>query len=181
MAQIDVLALMGEDALANHFQVVLPNFDKLGVATANLNMRILTVDIPDKTIGTYEITKRGRKFTRPNGVSEQELQISFTFRADKYWQCYNSINNWMNFVQNNETMAMGSDSGVLGVGGKSQIRADFEIWSLTNLDQGIPNNVWTCKGAYPTSLSGVSFDEESGDPLTVDVTLDCMNIIYPSM
>ena len=181
MAVIDVMANMGLDALTNHFAVVIPNFTQLGTNVANLNMRVLSVDIPDREIGTYEIIKRGRKMDRPNGISEQNREVSFTFRQDKYMGCYKSIHNWMNYIQNNQTMAMASDSGTLGLGGQSEFRHDVEVWALTNLDEGKPHTIWTLEGAYPTSIDGISFDETNGDPIETSVTLNCMNIIYPTL
>lgn len=181
MAVIDVLATMGLDALGNHFQMVIPVVSQLGASVANLNMRVLTVSIPEKVIETYEITKRGKKMNRASGVSGQSHEVSFSFRADKYWQCYNALMNWAQYVQNNNTMAMASDSGPLGVGGESEYRHDIEIWSLSSLETtAVPNNIWIVKGAYPTTVGAVEFDEESGDPITIDVTLDCMDIEYPS-
>lgn len=181
MAQLEILAQLGEDALANHFTVVIPAIDKLGASVASLNMRVLTIEIPERTIGNYEITKRGRKMTRPSGVSEQSTEVSFTFRCDKYFLGYKGLINWMNFIQNNRTMAMASDSGVMGLGGASQFRHDVSVWAISSLDDGVPNTIWTLEGAYPTSVSSISFDETSGDPIECDVTLNCMNIVYPEM
>ena len=91
----------------------------------------------------------------------------------------------MNYVQSNETTFMASDSGADGTGGASLFRAPIEIWAIDSLDDntisGTPNSIWVCEGCFPTSLGGLEFDEESGDPLTVDVTLNCFNIIYPSV
>jgi hypothetical protein len=78
-------------------------------------------------------------------------------------------------------MAMASDSGVDGIGGQSEYRHDVEIWSISSLEtDAVPNNIWVLKGTYPTSVGGVSFNEEEGDPIQIDVTLDCMDIVYPS-
>lgn len=179
---IDVLATMGEDALQNHFQIVIPAISFLGTNIAEINMRVLTVDLPSYEIETYEINKRGRKFNRPSGVMSFTPEISFTFRADKYWRCYNSLMTWMQYVQNNQTMAMGSDSGANGEGGGgSTFRTDVEVWSLTNLtDTAIPNNIWIGQGAYPKSIDAISFDESNGEPIECSVTLDCMNVKFPS-
>lgn len=178
---LDVLATMGLDALGNHFAMNIPVFSQVGEVVNNLNMRVLSVSIPDKEISTYPITKRGRQMNRPSGVSEQSHDVSFTFRADKYWNCYNALVNWHNFIQNNSTMAMASDSGPEGRGGASEYRHDIEIWSISALDDdGTPNNIWTIKGAYPTTISGIEFAEDNGEPIEVDVTLDCMDIIYPT-
>ena len=174
-----VLAL-SEDALANHFQIVLPSISFLGTNVAELNMRVKNVEIPQYEINEYEITKRGKKANRPNGIDENDYHVSFTFRADKYWRCYSTLLSWMMYVKNNKTMAMGSDAGVEGSGGASTYRSDFEIWSLTNLESGVPNAIWQCVGGYPQSIGSVSFDEETGEPIEVDVTFSCITINYPT-
>ena len=177
---IDVLAQMGEDALSNHFQLVIPSFSMLGTNIAEINMRVLTVDLPSYEIETYEINKRGRKMTRPTGTMSFTPEISFTFRADKYWRCYNSLMTWMQLIQDNQTMAMASDSGFEGIGGASTYRTDVEVWSLTNLTETAkPNNIWVGQGAYPTSIDAVSFEESSGEPIELSVTLSCMNVKFP--
>ena len=183
---LDVLQTLGEDAISNHYSIILPTtVSQLAGVNDQLTFRITNVSIPDKTINTYTITKRGRQFDRPSGVSEQSREISFTFRPDKKLVTYKAISNWMSYVQNNETMFMASDSGADGTGGASLFRAPIEIWAIDNLDDntisGTPNSIWVCEGCFPTSLGGLEFDEESGDPLTVDVTLNCFNIIYPSV
>ena len=183
---LDVLQTLGEDAISNHYSIILPTtVSQLAGVNDQLTFRITNVSIPDKTINTYTITKRGRQFDRPSGVSEQSREISFTFRPDKKLVTYKAISNWMNYIQNNETMFMASDSGADGTGGASLFRAPIEIWAIDSLDDntisGTPNSIWVCEGCFPTSLGGLEFDEESGDPLTVDVTLNCFNIIYPSV
>ena len=183
---LDVLQTLGEDAISNHYSIILPTtVSQLAGVNDQLTFRITNVSIPEKTIATYPITKRGRVFDRPSGVSEQSREISFTFRPDKKLVTYKAISNWMSYVQNNETMFMASDSGADGTGGASLFRAPIEIWAIDSLDDntisGTPNSIWVCEGCFPTSLGGLEFDEESGDPLTVDVTLNCFNIIYPSV
>jgi len=183
---LDVLSSLGEDALANKYSIILPTtVSQLAGVNDQLTFRITNVSIPDKTIGTYTITKRGRQFDRPNGMSEQSREISFSFRPDKKLLTYKALSNWMSYIQNNETMFMASDSGPSGEGGASLFRAPIEIWAIDNLDDnniaGTPNSIWICQGCFPTTLSGLEFDEESGDPLSVDVTLNCFNIIYPSV
>lgn len=183
---LDVLQTLGEDAISNHYSIILPTtVSQLAGVNDQLTFRITNVSIPEKTIATYPITKRGRVFDRPSGVSEQSREVSFTFRPDKKLVTYKAISNWMSYVQNNETMFMASDSGADGTGGASLFRAPIEIWAIDSLDDntisGTPNSIWVCEGCFPTSLGGLEFDEESGDPLSVDVTLNCFNIIYPSV
>jgi hypothetical protein len=181
---LDALASMGEDLISNHYSIILPtSISQLAGVTDQLTLRIKSVSIPDKEISTYPITKRGRTFDRPSGNNEQNREVSFSFRPDKRLLTYKAIANWMNYIQNNETMFMASDSGANGDGGTSLFRANLEVWAIDNLDDnnyaGTPNSIWTLVGAFPTSLGGLEFDDESGEPLSVDVTLNCMNIIYP--
>ena len=81
---LDVLQTLGEDAISNHYSIILPTtVSQLAGVNDQLTFRITNVSIPEKTIGTYTITKRGRQFDRPSGVSEQSREISFTSRPDK--------------------------------------------------------------------------------------------------
>ena len=176
----------GADLIANHYSIILPtSVSQLAGVTDQLTLRIKSVSIPEKTIGTYPITKRGRTFDRPNGNNEQSREVTFSFRPDKKLLTYKALNNWMNYIQNNETMYMASDSGANGDGGASLFRADLEVWAIDSLDNnnyaGTPTSIWILEGAFPTQMGGLDFDDESGDPLSVDVTLNCFNIIYPSV
>jgi|WetSurMetagenome_2_1015567.scaffolds.fasta_scaffold16392_2 hypothetical protein len=178
MNQLDIISVFGEDALTNHFMMIIPAFPKV-LQIANLNMRVLTCEIPQQQIGTYTITKRGRTMTRPSGVSEQGNEFTWGFRVDKYFQTYQAISQWMQFIQNPSTMAGASDSGPLGVGGLSEYRVPVVVNGLDT--NNIITNVWTLTGCYPTSVDAVSFDEESGDPIVVSVTMQYQTMYYPGM
>ena len=184
MAVLDTLAVMGTDALSNHYSIILPTtITQLSGITDQLAYRITNVSIPEKTINTYSITKRGRTFDRPNGNNEQSREVSFSFRPDKRLLTYKAMINWMNYIQNNITGFMASDSGASGEGGPSTYRANLEIWAIDSLADntlaGTPNTIWGLEGAFPTSVGGLEFDDTNGEPLQVEVTLNCFNIIYP--
>lgn len=183
---LDQVMSMGMDALANHYSIILPtSISQLAGVTDQLTLRIKNVSIPEKAINTYSITKRGRTFDRPSGNNEQSREVSFTFRPDKKLLTYKAITNWMNYIQNNETMFMASDAGPNGDGGMSLFRANLEVWAIDNLDDsnyaGTPNSIWTLVGAFPTNIDGLEFDDDNGEPFDVGVTLNCFNIIYPSV
>jgi hypothetical protein len=175
---LDFLLLANEDALTNHFQTIIPVFPNV-LSIENLNLRVLTVEIPAQTISTYTITKRGRTATRPSGVSEQGNEFTFTYRSDKYFGCYNSISQWLSFIQNPSSMAMASDSGIAGIGGLSTFRVPVIVQGLDTSD--IITNTWSFLGCYPVSQDAVSFDEGTGDPLEVSVTMNYTTMIYPGM
>lgn len=182
---LDQLAEMGSDLLANHYSITLPtNITELSDITNALTFRITNVSIPERTVSVYDITKRGRTFSRPSGNNEQSREVSFTFRPDKRLLTYNALSAWMGRIQSNVDMFMASDSGPNGDGGPSTFRADLTVQTIETLDGDItgkvvPQTTWILQGAFPTSLGGLEFDDTNGEPLTVDVTLNCFNIIYP--
>ncbi len=177
------LRAMGDDALANFYTIILPSklvsLASFGTIKDPLTFRIHNVSIPERTVNTYDITKRGRKFSRPNGLNEQSREVTFNFHPDRNFETYRLLSAWMSLVQDNVSMYMGNDGTAV-----SEIRADIGVKSISNLTGGIGDNLiddayWLLKGAFITSLGGIEFDDESGDPLDVSVTLNCFNIIYP--
>lgn len=177
---IEILMNFSEDALANHYQLIIPTFPPVSAnSIAQLNLRVLSVEIPEQAIDTYEITKRGRKADRPGGISGQALELSFTYRVDKYFQCYTAISQWLAFIKDPITMAMASDSGPAGAGGPSTFRTDLIILGLDT--NNIVTSTWSINGFMPTSQSNVAFEEESGDPIIATVSGKFLGIKYPGM
>lgn len=173
---LDILSTFGSDSLTNNFNVIIPTFPNV-LALANLNMRIKTFEIPPQAIGFYEITKRGKKLTRPSGLSEQDNEFTFTYRSDKYFQVYNSISQWMSFIQNPTNMSMASDSGPLGAGGASEFRVPIIVNGLDT--NNVITNTWVFTGCWPSNQDGITFDEESGDPIEVTVTMQYITPVFP--
>lgn len=178
MAKIDDLLATGEDALGNHYQVTIPEIDQLGGVEDMLVLRIKSFNVPERTIETYEITKAGKKADRPNGISSQSHDFDITFMGDKRWACYNGINNWIKLIQDNETMAMASDSNITG---ESEFRHDIQVDAINNLtDNYEVTNSWVLKGAYPKTISGVEFSEDGAEPLEFTVNFTCLDVKYPT-
>lgn len=189
MAILDQLAEMGADALANHYAISFPG-DLISLAIpdykgSQFSFRITNVSIPEKTIATYSITKRGLTFDRPSGNNESSREVSFTFRPDKKFLTYKVLSAWMDLIQSNVDMTMASDSGDNWEGGKSLFRTDLDVWAIENLNSTsilgdkLPTAVWHLNRCFPTSLGSLEFDDTNGEPLTVDVTLNCFKIYYP--
>ncbi len=165
-----------EDALANHYFMVLPAFPGV-VDMQQTNFRILNVDIPEKVIDTYEVTHGGKKATRPSGVIGTANEFSFSYRADKYMKVYRGFMAWMEYIQSSQT-GTGMGDAVPLVGGPSPIRVPITI-QTAEADK-VPNgNLWQFNGCFPTSHGAVTFDENSGDPIEVSVTMACLDIVYP--
>ena len=170
------LTLFTEDALSNHFYAVIPTFP--GVTDmVNTNLRILNVDIPPKVIDTYQVVKNGRKADRPSGISGSATSFTFTYRADKYMKVYKGFSAWMELIQNSQT-GLGLGDAVPITGGISPIRVPI-IVGTAEAGQIPSGTLWTILGAYPTEHGAITFDENSGDPLEVSVTMSYIDIVYP--
>ena len=169
-----ISAAYGQDALANHFKAKIG-----GVTSDALNFRILTFEIPAQTVSTYELTKRGRKMSRPSGVQDQSYEFSFTYRLDKNFAVYTEISDWLKSLQHPLSMAMSAD--IVG----ANVRRPVAIKAIQGLDPAWGAEVaikeWSFIGAMPISQDAVSFDEENGEPLVMSVTMHCMGINYPSV
>ena len=178
-SQLDILATFGEDALQNHYQMIISPHPGLG-NIANLNMRVTSVEIPAQSIPTYTITKRGKTLTRPAGVSEIGNEFSFNYRPDKWYDSYKSISRWMSLIQDPTTALMPlSDSGVSGIGGPSLFRIPITILALDA--NNIINATWVFTGCWPTEQSPVTFSEDTGEPLDITVTMQFATITFPTL
>jgi hypothetical protein len=173
--QLDVLSLFGEDALTNHYNIIIPPHPGLG-NIINLNLRVTNVEIPAQTISVYTITKNGRTMTRPSGVSEQGNTFTFNYRPDKKYDTYSAISRWLKLIKDPITGLGLGDSGVVGAGGPSLFRVPITVQALDNND--LINNVWTFTGCYPSEQSSISFSEDTGEPLDISVTMQYVGISY---
>jgi hypothetical protein len=175
--QLDALALLGEDALGNHYNVIIPPHPGLG-NIVNLNMRVTSVSIPAQAITLYTITKKGKTLTRVAGVSEQGNEITFNYRPDKCYDTYKGISRWMSLIKNpTDGTSILSDSGPGGIGGPSFYRVPIIVQAIDA--NNIINAVWTFLGCWPSNQSEISFSEDSGEPLDITVTMQYATIIYP--
>lgn len=171
---MDDLVQTGKDALTNYFNVVLPEVDSDGWEADMLQLRLTDFNVPSRTVNTYTFTKRGKTYTRVSGLSNQEKNVSMTVRCDKGWKTYNAVSNWIKKIQDNETMAMAQDDEEEGEG------YDITVQAINNLTTEFePTQEWTLINAIPTSLGGISFSEENGEPLTFTVDFTCQDVNYP--
>jgi len=167
---LDLLAQYGDDALANHFRVIFPEIPGSD-HMEELRLRTLSCDIPERTIGTYEVMKDGKKYEKVSGVEEQSKEFSFTYRCRKDLAIYKAFNIWMQSFSNLETGEIAIDEGLLS------------SWRVPLVVQAsVGENVyaeWGFLGWHPKSIAGLSFDETSGDPLTVQISGPSMEILFP--
>lgn len=171
---LDTLFLAGDDALQNQFQIIIPAFPNV-INLQNTNLRVTNVSIPELAVGTYENNFGTDKVVKPSGKNETDKTFSFTFRVDKYWQVYNGFRQWHNLVIDQTTGAMSSDAGNDGLGGQSPIRVPIIVQSLDS-NNTLTGFEMTFNGSWPTNVGGFEFTQDSGDPITIDMTMTYLNI-----
>jgi len=170
---INQIFQLGDDALANQAEIII---NPLALFASNdpLRLRTTTFDIPEFAIGEYTIDYKTQKFNKPSGKIETPQEFTFNFRADKYWTIYQALLAWKNTIGNDRTGAMSED--VDPITGISLIRTDVIV--LTKDSNGtLTSPGWTFSKCWLKNLGGVSFDNASGDPIEVSVTLDFLKMI----
>jgi hypothetical protein len=167
--ELETLLQTGEDALSNHFMVIIPPFPGANESILSLNLRVLTISLPGRSLGTYEITKRGRKATRPTSIDETDKEVSFDFRPDRHLRTYNSLASWMNLIQHEQFGTLVPDPIYRTI-------ITVQPIDTAGVSLGLPI---IFEGCWINDLSGIEYDEESGDPLSCSVTMQFVNRIQP--
>lgn len=169
---IDTIYRLGDDALDNQGIIII---DPLPFLTEiePLQFRISTFTIPEFPIPSYTVNYKTQKFNKPGGRIDTPNSFTFSFRADKYWKIYQELRTWKNIIGDDDTGAMAEDV----VNGQSSIRTNFSVMTLDSNDV-ITSPGWQFTHAWLQSLGSVSFDQTaSGDPISVDVTLEYVKCI----
>ena len=166
------LTQYGEDALSNHYSVVLSLPILLGgaVLSNSITLRIVSVDIPDQAIGTYNIQKNGQSAAMPSGMEASDKTFTFTYRVGAYWPQYKIIAKWLGLLHNPSSGFMSPIAG---------LRASVTIHALDRQGINISGVKWTMYGAFPTSQRGVSFEEDGGNPIMINVAMSFTECNYP--
>lgn len=170
-----------EDALANHFQFVIPVFPGSGNVLEEINSRLKTISIPEQSHEVYDIWANGKKATRPVGVTAMPNEFTATFRESKDFRVHKAFLTWKNRAFNSATGEMSSDAGLNGLGGTSTYRVPLTCL-VVDANKVVQNISWVFNGAFVTSVSEVSFDEASGDALETTVTFNFIDMytLFPN-
>lgn len=162
----------GDDALGYEYSFVL---SPLGALTAvlpdltGLELRTKTISIPSQERGEYTYDYKTRTITKPNGKVTTSNEFTFEFRADKNYIFYKFFSAWLALI--------GSDSGASRdfVSGGSPIRTDMTVKTL-DANGDLTGQAWNFTGCWIKSLGDISLDAESGDPVSISVTMVFLNM-----
>ncbi len=165
MANINILPLTNDDALANHYNMFIPTFPGV-LDLVGSNLRVTNVTIPEVIVSEYEVHYKTRKFTKPGGKSENPNEFSFTIRIDKPYLVYKGFYEWNQRILNVQTGIKSDDY----IGGVSPNRVPIQIAPTDGA--GVPYTPgWTFEGCWCKSVPAISFDNTSGEPIVVDITI----------
>lgn len=170
---IESVYKQGDDALQNMAELQFPAFNLFGLADP-LKFRTTQIDIPEFQIGSYEVPWKTQKFEKPSGKDETPKTMTFTFRVDKYYTVYKALMAWWQYICNSDSGAMAEDVGAIS--GKSNIRTDFQV-RVVDSNNVTTTEGWKFVGAWLKGMAGVSFDQTSGDPITVQVTVSYVKAV----
>ena len=165
---------VGDDALGNQFLMTISPISYIQ-DTFGTNVRIITVDIPEVSVGTYTIEYKTRTIEKVGGKITTPTQFSFTFRIDKNWDLYKGFISWHSAIANQGSGVIQADASGTSVGA-SLIRTSIEIQTVDHNDEPTGMN-WDFEGCWPVNVSGVGFDQASGDPLTATITMSFLRMI----
>ena len=159
---IDTIYSAGDDFIGYMFDIVVPPLP--GFSDSELfKLRVTTHTTPSSTVGGYDITRKGLKITKPNGVDDSEKTFTISFRADKNLALYSALVAWKNLIVDEQTGISSSDSVI------SNQRRDITCLFIGK--DGIPlNKGLVYRGCYPSVINGISLDMAATDASSIDIT-----------
>ncbi|HUV85036.1 MAG TPA: hypothetical protein VMV86_04955 [Methanosarcinales archaeon] len=166
---IDVVAALGDDALKNLWDLIIPPFPGV-IDPVSLPFRVQNLTIPKSGNTPYEVHYKTQKMTKPSGKVEAENQFTFEFRVDKYWLLYKGLRNWKNTVMDTRYGTMTPD---IGIGSAGSIRVPITAMAVDS--NGVPTGMlWIFEGSFCQDIGDVALDYTTGDAITVTVTMGFM-------
>jgi len=174
MGLIDQIYATGDDALANQAELSLNEISSIFQMKDPLKLRITVIDIPAYTVGKYPVDFKTQRFTKPSGKIETPNEMTFSFRADKYWTIYQALLAWKRYIADEDSGAMAEDVGALT--GTSSFRTDAIVHTIDSNDV-VTYTGWKFVASWISDLQGITFDQASGDPIIVQGTLDFLKMV----
>jgi hypothetical protein len=93
---LNQLMALGNDQIMSQFIIRFPN----GIPGSAVNPKLLSLrmdqafEIPEKTIGTYELHFQGLKVVKNSVTDGTEKKFTVSFRLDGNWQVWDALEAW---------------------------------------------------------------------------------------
>lgn len=162
---ISTISVVNDDALINNFLISIPEYPN-ALDITGTNFRVTNVSIPEQTIGTYDVHYRTQVLKKYSGKLETPNEFSFDFRVDKFWQVYKGFSDWMRLILDPVTGTQVPDFE----NGQSGIRVPISVITVDSND-AVTSTGWTFDGCFPSSITGVDFAMDTGEPVIATVTM----------
>jgi hypothetical protein len=107
---ISYTAGLSDDQMANQFEVVFTTIPG-GGDTNLLKLRMdRSMDIPERTMATYEIEYQGVKIPKLSAKEDTDKTFTLNFRLDGNWAVYNALNGWFKTGLNENNGSAGTEA-----------------------------------------------------------------------
>jgi len=175
MGIIDTAYGLSDDAIGYEYQISLGPIPFLPDPTG-FTFRATTVEIPEISVGEYQIEYKSETLVKPNGKITTPKEFTIEFRIDKYYNLYKAFKLWNNAIANPDTGGVAMDS----INGISTFRTPITISTGTFDTAGnfIPTlQVWTFTGCWPKAVGGFTLDNASADPIMTQIRFGFLKML----
>jgi len=167
---IYTVAQLNDDLLANQFLMVIPPFPGV-IDNTGTNVRITNFAVPERSVGVYDVHYRSQKFTKPSGKDTSPNQFTFDIRIDKTLSVYKGLSDWHRLVIDPVTGQQTPDFA----NGVSGLRIPITVLTVDSNDT-VTSTGWAYDGCFPSTIPGIDFSMESGDPIVVSITMEFITV-----
>lgn len=157
--QVDLVGAQ-EDQMSAQFYIIfnqIPGVDSGD--EKNIALRIDgDVDIPERTISTYDTWYRGIKIPKVGGIQETVKEMSLSIRLDQDWAIYDAFRTWSDNVYNYWEAKRGPESTT---------STNFSLYALNANNE----EVKTVK-FYRVKIKGIKlspFNNSGPDPIKMEL------------
>jgi hypothetical protein len=163
----DVIFSRGADQLLSQFEVSFPFGIPTGGSHANVALRVdLGFTIPEQSVGTYDIHKKGLVITKTNTQTTTSKQFALEWTVDQDWTTFVDMKKWADSVYDPINGTALSES---------EVRA---IILVTMLDtQNEVKKKFRFKNCKPINYTLTGLDNSSGDPMRCTMTFIYVDLI----
>ena len=163
---IETIQNLGDDALANLFQISIGTIGFLDTYLDSTVLRVQNFNVPGTGANTYEVHYKTQKMTKVGGKINAPNEFSFDFRVDRNWKLYAGFTAWKNAVANSSTGVIMAD------GIDNTYRVPVSAWATGSDGTTISDfNGWLFKGCFVQNVGDIGFDYSNGDPIIVSITM----------
>lgn len=95
----DQIILLGSDQLESEYDLSFPDGIPTGGKASDVALRCdMTFQVPEQSVGTYDIYKKGVKVTKTNMVTGTTKIFQIEWRIDQDWETFDAMKKWVDAV-----------------------------------------------------------------------------------